>query len=51
MEEVKECLHCGKGIPYYCEECYQQLISENMKLQLQLKEQKEYYEDVIKNLI
>lgn len=27
------CLHCGKGVPSYCEECYQKLISENLKLQ------------------
>lgn len=29
------CLHCGTGEPGYCEECYQELISKNMKLQRQ----------------
>ena len=32
-EEDKKCLHCGKGEPSYCEECYQKLIGENAKLQ------------------
>lgn len=27
------CLHCGKGKPVYCEDCYQELISINAKLQ------------------
>ena len=51
MEEVKECLHCGNGQPYYCEECYQELITENSKLQLKLKAQQEHYEEVINNLL
>ena len=28
-----KCLHCGNGIPNYCEKCYQQLVAENLKLQ------------------
>ena len=32
-KENKECLHCGKGAAVYCEKCYQDLISENAKLQ------------------
>lgn len=31
--ENKECLHCGKGPAAYCEKCFQDLISENIKLQ------------------
>ena len=34
----KECLHCGKGYPDYCEKCYQDLISKNAKLQSNYKE-------------
>ena len=44
MEEVKitsgfaqildgKCLKCGKGVPYYCEECHQAVIAENARLQ------------------
>lgn len=54
MKENK-CLHCGKNVAGYCEECYQELIGENakldykilelsnknVKLQLELKEYKE----------
>lgn len=32
------CLHCGSGKPAYCEDCYQQLISENIKLQKHILE-------------
>ena len=39
--EENKCLHCGKNIAGYCEECYQELIGENAKLQLELKEYKE----------
>lgn len=28
------CLHCGKGKPAYCEDCYQELIGVNAKLQV-----------------
>lgn len=31
--EKKECLHCGKKAAAYCESCFQNLISENIKLQ------------------
>lgn len=37
LEELEKkndtCLHCGKGEPKYCEACYQNLISDNAKLQ------------------
>lgn len=28
-----KCLHCGENIPNYCENCYQELIGINAKLQ------------------
>lgn len=31
------CLHCGTGEAAYCEKCYQELISRNMKLQTERK--------------
>ena len=43
----EECLHCGKGKAAYCEECYQELIAENAKLQEKIREVeeiKQYYE-------
>lgn len=36
--EDNNCLHCGKNSKKYCEKCYQELISENAKLQLQVDE-------------
>ena len=33
-----ECLHCGKDTPLYCEKCYQDLISKNAELQLEIEE-------------
>lgn len=27
------CLHCGEGKPMYCEDCFQELATENLKLQ------------------
>ena len=27
------CYHCGKNEQHYCEECYQKLIAENLRLQ------------------
>ena len=32
------CLHCGKGKPEYCEDCYQKLIAENLRLQEKINE-------------
>ena len=36
------CLHCGNEKPYshkgYCEDCFQDIITENAKLQLKIKE-------------
>jgi len=36
------CLHCGKVYSFkrqgYCEDCYQKLVSENLKLQIRVKE-------------
>lgn len=43
--EERECLHCGKNVAGYCEECYQELIGENAKLQYEnteLKKNKEH---------
>ena len=34
--DTDECLHCGTGKPDYCEKCYQKLIFDNMKLQIQI---------------
>lgn len=34
------CLHCGTGEVAYCEKCYQELISINMKLQCELNKYK-----------
>lgn len=42
MKENK-CLHCGKNEPGYCEECYQELIGENAKLQVENKNYKTLY--------
>ena len=39
-----KCLHCGKGIPNYCEKCYQDLVAENLRLQTELKKLKQEYE-------
>lgn len=30
-----KCLHCGEGEPLYCENCFQDLISQNVKLQME----------------
>ena len=38
--EKKECLHCGKKAAAYCESCFQNLISENIKLQAERDIQK-----------
>lgn len=40
-QEEEECLHCGKGKASYCENCYQELIGINAKLQNENKELKE----------
>lgn len=32
---TKECLRCGKEEPYYCETCFQEIIAENARLQLE----------------
>lgn len=37
----KKCLHCGENEPNYCENCYQELITENAKLQAKNQELKE----------
>ena len=37
-QEEEECLHCGKGKASYCENCYQELIGINAKLQNRLNE-------------
>lgn len=44
--EKKECLHCGKGAAKYCEKCFQDLISENAKLQAEKHIRKvEFFKD------
>ena len=42
-ENKKTCLHCDSGEPSYCENCYQELIAENMKLK-----NKDYYNEYYK---
>ena len=45
------CLHCGKGNGVYCETCYQDLISENAKLQYEkntYKKARQEFENQIK---
>lgn len=32
------CLHCGNNNPSYCESCYQELISENVRLQAKINQ-------------
>lgn len=36
-----KCLHCDTHTPKYCEECYQELISKNAKLQVTLNKLKD----------
>ena len=44
------CLHCGKGNGVYCETCYQDLISENAKLQAEIHFKKvESYKNKVEN--
>lgn len=38
-----ECLHCGEHKAKYCEKCFQDLISQIMKLQLELNDLKGRY--------
>lgn len=33
-----KCLKCGNSEGYYCEECHQKLIAENLALQVENKE-------------
>lgn len=35
VNNINGCRHCGKEEPKYCEKCYQELISENCKLQME----------------
>ena len=39
------CLHCGKTYSFkresYCEDCYQKLVADNLKLQVRVKELEE----------
>mgnify|MGYP003291835452 CR=1 FL=1 len=41
LEEKKTCLHCGSKEAAYCEECYQELIATNAKLQKENRELEE----------
>ena len=36
LKENSKCLHCGSNIASYCEQCYQELIGTNAKLQQKL---------------
>lgn len=38
---MNKCLHCDTHTPKYCEECYQELISKNTKLQVTLNKLKD----------
>ena len=40
--DKSKCLHCGEGVPSYCEKCYQDLIGENAKLQRELSKYKQF---------
>ncbi|MFR7544768.1 MAG: hypothetical protein ACLUWN_02330 [Clostridia bacterium] len=49
---MENCLHCEKGQAKYCEKCYQDLITENTKLQIDKNKLFEYkYYDEQNNLI
>lgn len=49
---MENCLHCEKGQAKYCEKCYQYLITENTKLQIDKNKLFEYkYYDEQNNLI
>lgn len=37
----KDCLHCENETASYCESCYQEVITKNLKLQSQNRELKE----------
>lgn len=41
------CLHCGTSEPGYCEECYQELISDNTKLQAKIISCLEFIDDLL----
>lgn len=46
----RECLHCGKNAAAYCESCYQDLISENARLQAKIHLKKvETYKNKVEN--
>lgn len=46
----KTCLHCGKNDADYCESCYQDLISENARLQAEIHLKKvETYKNKVEN--
>lgn len=50
-ESEKECLHCGKGKPTYCEKCYQEIIARNISLQYTLDQTTETAEEKLIGLI
>lgn len=45
--EENKCLHCGKNVAGYCEECYQDLIGANAKLQFENKNIENKYKDIL----
>lgn len=49
-EEKNTCLHCGSKRAAYCEECYQELISENAKLQTEIKKKNRMIDEMLKDI-
>lgn len=45
--ENHKCRHCDADESFYCEECYQELVSENMKLQVELNEKRKMESNLI----
>lgn len=45
-----KCLRCGTNKGNYCEQCYQDLIAENMSLQFRIKELEEKQVHIPKHL-
>lgn len=50
MKEQKSCLHCGSKEAAYCEECYQELIGTNAKLQTELNKKNRMIDEMLKDI-
>lgn len=50
VRNKKDCLHCGNETADYCEKCYQDLISENARLQWVETHNKKEFERLINKL-